>query len=343
MCESVLQVAIASIFIAQQAFASDTGFHVGLRSFTFTDLSRARKIDSKVWYPIETGIPESKLFDGPVFLPVNAAENAPIVKAPAKLPLIILSHGSGGLGIRLSWLAEFLVRNCFMVVTLDHPGNRARDNSPEGLMRVWERPKDLSLVLTQIFEHREFADRIDRKRIGAAGHSAGGATVLLLAGGRLDTGRLSNPIPGCAGSDPYFLELCQGMKKLDLKKYPAKDVEHSYRDERIRAVISLDPGFGPSFNPRSFQSNVARILVLAAGTLHNPADELFTEPLKQALPTGGYELVREADHMTFLTACKEGAELKFPDVADVCWRSADRIPRQKRIEARVLKFFRHSL
>ncbi|MFH1263849.1 MAG: alpha/beta fold hydrolase [Pseudomonadota bacterium] len=317
------------LFLIQQASAGSfpgttTDFHVGIKTLKFTDVARTRNIDMRIWYPVDTVNPAKVLFDGPVFLPVNAIEDAPIAKAPTKFPLIILSHGSGGLGIRLSWLAEFLVRHGYIVVTLDHPGNRAQDNSPEGLMRVWERPKDVSFVLSQTLKDREFANHIDATRIGAAGHSAGGTTVLLLAGVRLDKKRLANPIPGCAGSDPYFLQLCEGMKKLNPKKYATEDVECSYRDDRIRAVASFDPGFGPSFNPESFKSAKTKILVLAAGTLHDPADELFTASLRDSLGLGSFELIKEADHMTFLTPCKPGVEVTIPDVADVCWRSVDR-------------------
>jgi hypothetical protein len=60
---------------------------------------------------------------------------------------------------------------------------------------------------------------------------------------------------------------------------------------------------------------------------------------RKAVSPGSYEAVERASHFTFVTACKPGAELRIPDVADVCWKSDERPVLQERIRERILKFF----
>ena len=53
----------------------------------------------------------------------------------------------------------------------------------QGFTLGWERAVDLSKVLDGMLADPEFGPRIDPHRVGAAGFSYGGYTVLELAGG----------------------------------------------------------------------------------------------------------------------------------------------------------------
>ncbi|MBF0106699.1 MAG: hypothetical protein HQM16_15405 [Deltaproteobacteria bacterium] len=70
--------------------------------------------------------------------------------------------------------------------------------------------------------------RINQNQIVAAGHSVGGATVLLLAGSRLSEKDFQNPVPYCW---PLPKEIddehCAEIKKHDFQQYPKRVIEQS--------------------------------------------------------------------------------------------------------------------
>jgi len=79
-------------------------------------------------------------------------------------------------------------RGTVIVVAVNHPGNNAlEDYRVEGMSLWWLRAVDLSAVIAAMLVDRTFGNLIDPARIGAAGHSLGGYTVLAVAGG------ISNP------------------------------------------------------------------------------------------------------------------------------------------------------
>ena len=104
----------------------------------------------------------------------------------------MISHGTGGGRLTLEWLADILVQNGFMVAAVDHWGNTFDNKIAIDFVTPWERPQDISFVLTALLKDPLFGPEIDQNRIGAAGFSIGGYTVLALAGGRLDFEALKN-------------------------------------------------------------------------------------------------------------------------------------------------------
>src|SRR5262245_11811469 len=80
--------------------------------------------------------------------PIRVYEWEPQSSAAMPGPLVVVSHGTGGSGSDMKWLVEPLVAAGFRVVAVDHHGNNYVDGyEPEGFLYVWERPKDLSVVL----------------------------------------------------------------------------------------------------------------------------------------------------------------------------------------------------
>jgi predicted dienelactone hydrolase len=322
----------------QLSFGS-ISYEVGQKEFSLRDQSRSRELSTHVWYPT-TAKANLALNGGGPFLPVVATKDAPIAHSLSKFPVVLLSHGSGGKADKLFWLTDYLVRHGVIVIATDHPGNMTGDNSADGMMKVWERPKDLTFALNQVLKQSEFKDHLDIMKLAATGHSAGGTTALLLAGARLSSTRFISPIPLCEGSkDPYFEKICSELKTLDLKKYPKKLVEDNYSDSRIKSIVGLDPGMAQSFEPKSLKNLKTKTLLLIADKLKAPQDEIFSKNFVGFLPAKAVEIVPNSYHMTFLQACKPDYPKDDPELREICLRSEEKIKMQGEIAKRVLEFF----
>ena len=83
---------------------------------------------------------------------------------------VLLSHGTGGAGEDLDWLAAPLNEAGFLVASVDHHGNSYNDEYlVEGFTLVSERPTDISYLLDHVQDQHD----VDERRIGSAGFSLG--------------------------------------------------------------------------------------------------------------------------------------------------------------------------
>jgi predicted dienelactone hydrolase len=329
--------------ITSLAHAADP-YGVGQMDFVVKDLVRNRTLNAHLWYPIDSKTRQVPLrAEGP-FVPVVAAENAMLARAPSQgFPIVLISHGSGGRADRLFWLTEHYVKNGIVVLGVDHQGNMTGDNSADGLMCVWNRPRDMSLALDRLLEIPEFRSRLDQTRISAIGHSAGGTTVLMLAGARFSSNTFTNPIPMCAGTkDPYYAQLCQQLKKVDFKKYPQTTVEADYWDARLKSVVALDPGFAKSFHPATLGKLNAKAIVFVADRLNAPQDEIYSKEFVKLLPSGAVEVVPNSIHMSFISACKQDFPKDDPELRELCADNEQKLKIQTDIAAKSLRFFHKS-
>ena len=212
-------------------------FSVGTRVFNWEDGEREewftekegdfRTIVVQVWYPADTvfGSPEpyldyaeqrlvpiSERIELPPFLirhiqdvQSNSYANSSIKPDDMLYPLVIFSHGLGGMRMQNTIQMEELASHGFVVLALDHPydanitifndGTTADYRSGvEGVLtpqEFWDlripqintRSADVSYVLDHIEDLRNEGDvfwkSIDLDHIGVMGHSFGGATAIL--------------------------------------------------------------------------------------------------------------------------------------------------------------------
>ncbi|MDP1740808.1 dienelactone hydrolase [Polaromonas sp.] len=170
--------------------------------------------------------------------------------------LILLSHGTGGSELAHSSLAEALAQQGYLVAALRHPGDNWQDRSLRGgsLERyVTERPRQASRVIDALLRDPDWKDRIasDAKgpRIGALGHSAGGYTVLALAGGRAEPARFDTHCSAARAADPIFCSTGQAIAP-GTPNAAASPPLPSLTDTRVRAVVAMAP-MGALFNAAS--------------------------------------------------------------------------------------------
>ena len=117
----------------------------------------------------------------------------PIFADPAaKYPLIVISGGYNTHGLWHLWHMKELAAHGYIVVDMFHGDGRGASFDSNVALRSIE----LRAALDFILRHPDFAPAIDPERIGAAGESAGGHTVLAALGGIDPAGK----IPG--GADP---------------------------------------------------------------------------------------------------------------------------------------------
>ena len=174
-------------------------YAVGRTTFDVVDPARGgRTFKVDVWYPSRPRdvIGRSKsvidLLVAQAPSP-NAYDNPPV--APHRFPLVVFSHGSGGIRFQSWSLMEHLASHGFIVAAPDHTGNTAVDGlfgtSTPFAVTARNRPLDVSLVITRMLERGRTEDdpfdhHLLRRKIAVMGHSFGGFTAVAAAAGWAD-------------------------------------------------------------------------------------------------------------------------------------------------------------
>ncbi|UED87299.1 alpha/beta hydrolase family protein [Streptomyces profundus] len=218
-------------------------------------------------------------------------------------PLIVVSHGTGGSGGSMGWLAEPLAAAGFEVISVDHHGNNFVDGyDPEGFLYIWERPRDLSFALDRLAAERPIGP------VGAAGFSVGGYTVAALAGGRADRKVLEAvldsqvPLPPI----PEFPDLLEALAAKagpeELRaRFAASDPEADLTDPRVRAVFQIAPAVGPLVSAESLRAVRVPVGIRWGGadTITPFAEQV--EPYLTHIPTAdGRSLGADVRHDDFI-------------------------------------------
>ncbi len=194
-----------------------------------------------LYYP--TAATAKRVPMGP-FTVTAAVQAAPAAQVKG---LILLSHGTGGTELGHSSLAQALARGGYLVAALRHPGDNWQDTSlrdgPLKARYFHQRPLQVQQVLTALLQDPLWKDRIatdsQGPRVGALGHSAGGYTVLALAGGQPDLQRLAAHCAAHRAADPLF---CGYAGPADAAApTPPAATPTPLRDPRVRAVAALAP------------------------------------------------------------------------------------------------------
>jgi predicted dienelactone hydrolase len=296
MLNVFMRMSVIWLSIATVATASD---QVGFRDIHIGGDS-ARPLHVVVWYPTQDAGPGESTGENKAFFGIQTHRNA--VPAPGKYPLVVLSHGYGGSWRNLSWLAEVLVRQSYVVAAPDHPGTTTFDRDPARAAMLWERPRDLGRVIDALAANPEIAGEVDGQRIAAIGHSLGGWTVAALAGARFETARL---VKDCeANASP---RACALTTELGLSN---PRLEHSMADPRLKAFVSLDLGLARGFEPQSLAEIGIPALVIAAGTdIGDMPAPLESGYLADHLPKAWstYVTIPNAMHFSFMQVCKPNA------------------------------------
>ena len=287
---------------------------IGETTIRFNDTARKRPLVTEVWYPTTDTLTKHSA-DFAAFVRKETVKDGKI--ANRKYPLILISHGTGGNRLTLEWLADTLVQAGFIVAAVDHWGNTYDNVIPIDFATPWERPRDISFVLTGLLKDPKFGPAIDQSRIGAAGFSIGGYTVITLAGARLNFEALKK-----------FCNTPRGKQEVTVPEFPgllaminSNEVSSSFRkspkrlkDNRIKAFFAISPAVGQGFINKSQFKDVDKPLYI----MDVESDKITpykTNALHyhQLLPKSQYLLIKgKADHYVFLGEAAEQLKKQAP-------------------------------
>jgi predicted dienelactone hydrolase len=271
------------------------GRHVGVQESVWKDAKRNRTIKTAIWYP--TSAPAGTIRYMSVFSG-RAKKDAPIDKGT--FPLLLVSHGTMGHRYNQYYLSEFLASHGYIVAAVEHPlDNYSDDTDAHTIRNLWNRPKDVSFVLTQMLERSAFAGSIDSSKIGVIGHSLGGYTALVLAGA---VPNRSHIIKLCA-SPGEFKPICDKVKDELRQWSEGKYYDYTQlHDPRFKAAFAMAPGVPFAFKKPDMERVRIPIFIVVSGK-----DEILHGEEKRyakIFPTPPEWLeLPDAGHFVYLMEC----------------------------------------
>ena len=193
-----------------------------LQRIGYQQVATGKGLKIAVWYP--TDAREEAFAYGTRGTESVLAPEAP-VKEGGRYPLIVFSHGFHGCGVQSVFLTETLARAGYVVAAPDHQDASCGKNGegsfgefkPQekfGKPGQWsestyaDRGDDIKDVIDEMTRSAFFGPAIDAKKIGLAGHSLGGYTVLGVSGawaGWKD-GRVKAVLAMSPGGHPFLLD-----------------------------------------------------------------------------------------------------------------------------------------
>jgi predicted dienelactone hydrolase len=281
-------------------------FEAGTRWMTITapDHKEAERV--LITYPALADGDAYTLGGDQLWTGVPARRNATPVAE--KFPLVILSHGSGGNAAALGWLSAELARNGFIVAAPNHIHSTSGDSIPADSIRIWERSHDVSALIDRMTSDADWAPIVDKDRIGGIGFSLGGVTMMLSAGARASLPRFA-----AFCDDPQNADAgCGWFKRggVDFAKIDAGAFEGDYRDRRLAAVVTVDPGLAMAYQEDSLAAIHMPMLFVNLGTGEQIMRGVRAQALAGQIAGAGYAAIPDAIHFSFLGICNPGgAEL----------------------------------
>lgn len=313
----------------------------GFRTLAIPAPHHGHPLEAAVWYPAGAGGTPERVGGNPVFIGRDVARGAEV--AAGRHPVVVLSHGLGGHYRSLGWLAAELAMAGAVVVGVNHPGSTTRDMDPQRGLAHWTRAQDVSAVLDHLLAAPDWAGVVDGGRVGVVGFSYGGWTALSLAG---VTGNLDGYAGHCKAVGDASSH-CSDIARwgADLRAFSAADWNASRRDERVGAVVALDPGLTWGLGAGDVAGVRARVHLIGFGS---GADRLLATDFSAAgsgfgafLPADSQSLIAPAYHFSLLPICtpKGAAILKDEGDDPVCTDppGADRAAIHAQVVAQVRK------
>jgi predicted dienelactone hydrolase len=245
-------------------------YTVGVRTVKLTDPSRSRMLEVEVWYPAQSD-GKSNTYElngalGSIATLSSSARRDATPVAGGPWPLVVFSHGFGGIRFQSYFFTEQLASHGFVVAAPDHTGNTLLDLAQLGsdtarAQSAIDRPLDVIFLTDELLAGVSAlgALPLDATRIGLSGHSFGGWTTL----------------------------------------------EAARRDPRFKVLIPMAPGFRDGSTP-GFVAMLNRPLLIVGGSLDHTCEFGPNQqvPYDLALRPKALLQVVNAGHLDFSNLCE---------------------------------------
>jgi predicted dienelactone hydrolase len=320
---SLFSAVAASAIMLAGTSAHAAGFQQGMAA----DPS-GKPLAIGIWYPSQALAKPVSMGPTTMTIAINAPVNG------TALPMIVLSHGTGG-----SYLGHFdtaiaLADAGFVVVAMNHAGDNYADQSRS--VDVMDRPRQVSRVIDHMLSAWEGRAAIDPQHVGMFGHSAGGFTTLAIIGGVPDFTKIG---PMCRQYPGDFA--CQLLAKSESPVVAPATL--AVADARIKAAVVVAPALGFTFSPDGLKNVKVPVQLWRAENDVLVPHPRYAEAVRLALPEApDYHVVPNAGHFDFLAPCSDALASLAPEI---CTSSPgfDRAAFHVGFDSAVVKFFKSAL
>lgn len=215
----------------------------------------------------------------------------------SSLPLVIISHGTGGGPMAHVDTAEALAGAGFVVAAPMHRGDNFQDDSSVGRPEWMEnRSRDVSRAIDYMLQEWPGRAQLDAGRVGIFGFSAGATTALVALGGVPDLARLA---PHCAAHREF---VC-GIMRPEAEAAGAPPPRWTH-DPRIAAAVIAAPGLGFLFEPGGLANVRAPVQLWVGAEDDTVPFASNAAAVRGSLPRSpDFHSVDGAVHLSFLAPC----------------------------------------
>jgi predicted dienelactone hydrolase len=285
-----------------------------------------------IWYPSEAPAAPQRLG----LFEQTVAERGAV--AGRDLPLIVISHGTGGSFEGHYDTALALAEAGFVVAAVTHTGDNYRDRSQS--TRLDNRPRHVKVVIDYMLASWEHHAVLDPARVGIFGFSAGGFTALVAIGGTPD---LRNVAPYCdAHPDEWACRMLKDYKADPSANGPRAEADWVH-DPRIVAAVIAAPAVGYAFLAEGLSAITVPIQLW-----RGDSDEILPQPnyaqaVYDRLPVKpDYHVVANAGHFAFLAPCSPALAATVPEICRDP-QGFDRAAFHREFNAAVVAFFKANI
>ena len=285
-------IALIAMSLLMMLGAAAHAGEVGFEQLTIPD-GAEKPLTVGVWYPTDVPATPQPLatFTQTVAIGARAAGD--------HLPLVVMSHGTGG------WYGEHydtalaLARAGFVVAAVTHTGDNYQDHSQA--LQIWKRPEQIHRLIDYMLDGWAQRQTLDANRVGVFGFSAGGFTALAAAGGTAD---LSLVAPHCLKVPTAFECGLVGKASADNASRPSPPRSAFVHDPRIKAAVVAAPALGYTFGREGLADVRMPLQLWRAQDDHLLPNPDYAQAVRDDLPRPPeYHVVANADHFDFLAPC----------------------------------------
>jgi predicted dienelactone hydrolase len=289
-------VLLANMLLAGNLFAAASFGAVGYQQVTVPDRD-GKALQAGIWYPSNTQVLAHPLG----MFTQEVALNGPI--AGQNLPLVLISHGTGGSLSSHIDTANALARAGFVVVAVTHIGDNTQDKRYVGnRIDLIDRPRQAKAALDWLLSSWPGRLNLNPRRVGIFGFSLGGFTSLVLIGGTPEIARMaqlcdSKPsAPECA-----FIKNAHGDQLI-----PSTEASVWVHDARIKAAVIAAPAASYLFGPGDLREVSVPIQLWRVENDSQAPDAWNGAVVRDNLKAHPEShLVQGADHFVFLAPCSD--------------------------------------